>query len=142
MRAFVVDNLFPKPVKTYGKGRKCETCGQPLSTYNRGPFCNLCTPSADNMVYNGIQFAVCECGEVYQVRKHGVTRTACGLCTVPQRPESPVEEKYCPSCGQTKKAAEFGRDKRRCDGLQSYCRECERERSRERYARRKAKAIS
>lgn len=36
-------------------------------------------------------------------------------------------EKRCPRCGRVLPAAEFGRNGKACDGLQSYCRACHRE---------------
>lgn len=39
--------------------------------------------------------------------------------------------KTCPSCGVEKDASEFGKNKRRKDGLACYCRECSRKKARE-----------
>ena len=43
--------------------------------------------------------------------------------------------KFCPRCGVQKRFVAFGRNVRRGDGLQSYCRDCRREYVREHYAR-------
>lgn len=54
--------------------------------------------------------------------------------------------KTCACCGQEKEPGEFGRDMRRSDGLNPYCRECVKAKSRARYGdpdvrRRKAERI-
>ena len=36
-----------------------------------------------------------------------------------------AEVRCCPSCGTTKSKGEFGPDKTRSDGLQTYCKECQ-----------------
>jgi hypothetical protein len=46
--------------------------------------------------------------------------------------------KTCPDCGVEKGAAEFGRNKRRADGLAQYCKECFRIRSKASYRKRMA----
>lgn len=46
--------------------------------------------------------------------------------------------KVCPDCGLEKNAAEFGRNKRRADGLAQYCKECFRRRSKASYRKRMA----
>jgi len=45
-----------------------------------------------------------------------------------------VPSKTCPRCETHKPAAEFNKNKRSKSGLQTYCRECQRERDREHYA--------
>lgn len=42
-------------------------------------------------------------------------------------------EKRCPDCGNTKDAAQFGRNKRTSDGLASYCKSCTSQRNRAQY---------
>lgn len=44
-----------------------------------------------------------------------------------------MQTKTCPRCGLSKPHAEFYADRTRRDGLQAYCRECERERGRVRW---------
>lgn len=45
-----------------------------------------------------------------------------------------METKTCTNCGETKPVTEFGADKRKRDGLTSWCKECKRREQRERYA--------
>lgn len=42
------------------------------------------------------------------------------------------ESKRCPKCGLTKQASEFNKSTWQSDGLQSYCRDCQRIRAKER----------
>lgn len=43
--------------------------------------------------------------------------------------------KKCSHCGQAKDASEFNKNRARSDGLQTYCRNCQKERDRENYAK-------
>lgn len=47
-------------------------------------------------------------------------------------------EKKCPSCGETKAASEFGRNRTLGDGLSFYCLPCNRERNNAHYRKRRA----
>lgn len=46
-----------------------------------------------------------------------------------------MDSKRCPACGADKPVADFGRNKRRPDGLQVECRPCKQVRDRDHYAR-------
>ena len=55
-----------------------------------------------------------------------------------QQPTKPqptaFDEKTCTKCGETKPLEEFHKDRTKKDGLQSYCKECAREKARKWYA--------
>jgi hypothetical protein len=52
-----------------------------------------------------------------------------------------MENKKCCTCEKTLPLTEFNKNKRRYDGLQTHCRECQKEKSRKYYAANKPKMV-
>jgi 5-methylcytosine-specific restriction endonuclease McrA len=101
------------------KPRKCENCGEefiPRTSRTRWcercctltcPACGKAFGTDPSMIKRGQKTCSPECSIAY---KYGKPRK--------------VTEKECTNCKQTKPADEFYKDKRRRDGLYSWCKEC------------------
>jgi ribosomal protein S27AE len=114
------------------KAKRCSRCGEtkPVSEFNRAN------------KRDGYQDWCKACKAAYardQARKKRAAEASAG--SVETEKEEKPTEKRCSRCGEIKPNTEFGRNKRKADGLQGWCKACQRQYEREvRKQRRAAKA--